>query len=99
MDLCSFLDIFLEYCSSLIYHHVETVGMGQITTKTCKFLNNEISYQISVSQLPTSKLPSSQLQREGYHETRIFCNNVGCVLAQTICFIFCKHEVQSNLYI
>ena len=37
------------------------------------------------------------LQREGYPETRIFCSNVGYVLAQTICFIFCKHEDRSNL--
>ncbi len=39
----------------------------------------------------------SSAQREGYPETRIFCSDVGYVLAQTICLIFCKHEVQSKL--
>ena len=35
-------------------------------------------------------------QREGYPETRIFCDNVGYVLAQTICFIFCKHKARGK---
>ncbi len=32
------------------------------------------------------------MQREGYPETRIFSSNVGYVLAQTICFVFCQHN-------
>ena len=36
---------------------------------------------------------------DGYPETRIFCSNVGYVLAQTICFIFCKHEARSKLLV
>ena len=35
-------------------------------------------------------------QREEYPQTRICCSNVGCVLAETIRFKLCKHEVYSR---
>ncbi len=38
-------------------------------------------------------------QRAGYPETSIICSNVGYVLAQTICFIFCKHEARGKLFV
>ncbi len=36
------------------------------------------------------------LHRVGYPDPSAFCNNVGYVLAEEICFIFRKHEVRSK---
>ncbi len=62
-------------------------------TKTNIATINKLSYK----QFHLNKMISPQ--REGYPETCIFSSNVGYVLAQTICFNFCKHEVRSKLFL
>ncbi len=42
-------------------------------------------------------MKSAYVHRVGYPTTNAFCIYVGYVFASVICFIFCKHEVHSNI--
>ncbi len=45
------------------------------------------------------KMPFKPLHMVGYPDPSAYCINVGYVLAEEICFIFCKHEVRSKLFV
>ena len=76
------------------YHDHYNIHEGVNLYRVCIFFET-ISQYLKVVLVRRSLV----MQWVGYLETRIFYSYVHCVLAQTICFKFCKHGVQSKLFL
>ena len=78
-----------------------TAGLSNIVG-----LSDVTGGDVTVGRSGFVKLPGMEgcntkitIHRVGYPDPSAFCINVGYVLAEEICFIFCKHEAQSKRFV